>query len=51
MLPRPTFVVHEWSVGVSNHLQDVGDWVILVRVDLSIVVLCIHDDDLYVKYV
>ena len=31
---------------MSNHLQHIGDRVILVRVDLAVVVLCIHDDDL-----
>ena len=38
-------IVDQRTVGASDHLEDIGDRVVHVRVNLSLVEQCVHDDD------
>lgn len=40
-----TILIESWSVGESNHVEDVSDGVIFVDMELSVVELSVHDDD------
>lgn len=38
-------VVVEWAICASDHLKNIRDWIILVAVKFSVVILSVHDDN------